>query len=307
MISRRHHLALACLAAFGLGGADARAQDGPLVRPPENGFPLDRPTAPEAPSETKDGAKKKSDKPTGMRVGEETANSYVIDDRQSVRVPVYPDDPDSPMWEISPHVAFAQAQRQQRPLFLLFTGSWNAKCLALSEQVFTTKSFNQYVKDNAIVCYINYPRNITDAIPAARAIKEKFKVMGYPTLLIFDPDGNVDQEIRGYNTDKPVEYFNRLKYAAWPLLERIAARKRQLRARGYRDWTNTEGRTFFGRFVDRDDQVATLLGADGRAWPVEIAKLGEADRALVHSFPSVGEIAALREKTGHPPEISARK
>jgi hypothetical protein len=133
--------------------------------PPETAAPAVNPASPD----------------NGMRVGKEQARAYAIETPIPLRVPVRPDDPNSAVWEIDPRAAFAQAQREQRPLLLLFTADWNAKCLKLSEEVFSTKSFNDFVKDNAVICYLNFPRNQTDAHDLLRSWKERFKVLGFPT------------------------------------------------------------------------------------------------------------------------------
>src|SRR6056297_3401977 len=120
------------------------------------------------------------------------------------RVPVYPDDPDSAWWEVNPHYAFDRAQREQKPLLLVFTGTWNPQAMALSEEVFATKSFNEFVKENLVICYLSYPKNYTDASETLRRIKEKFKVKGYPNTLIFNPNGEVQKGITGYRKGRPV-------------------------------------------------------------------------------------------------------
>ncbi|MEM1443074.1 MAG: hypothetical protein AAGF67_12080, partial [Verrucomicrobiota bacterium] len=99
--------------------------------------------------------------PVGTRVSSMQARSRVIEDYRPERVQVYPEDPESAWWEINPHYAFARAQREQKPLLLLFTGIWNTQAMALSQEVFATKSFNEYVKENLVICYLHYERNFT--------------------------------------------------------------------------------------------------------------------------------------------------
>ncbi|MEM7601730.1 MAG: thioredoxin family protein, partial [Verrucomicrobiota bacterium] len=136
--------------------------------------------------------------PAGTTVSSMQSRAKVIENLRPERVQVYPDDPESAWWEINPHYAFDRAQREQKPLLLLFTGVWNSQAMALSQEVFATKSFNEYVKENLVICYLHYERNFTDNPDVLRRIKEKFKVRGYPNVLIFNPNGEVEQGIRGY-------------------------------------------------------------------------------------------------------------
>ncbi len=227
--------------------------------------------------------------PKGATVSGSQARSGLIEAQRPERVPVYPDDPECAWWEIDPRHAFERAQREQRPLMLLFTGSWNAQGMALSQEVFATKSFNDYVKENLVICYLNYPQNITDAPDALRRIKEKFKVKGYPNVLIFNPNGEVERGIRGYRSGRPVDYFNRLVAACHPVLVSIEGRKAELVSRGYRDWSNYLGKLVFARFVERDASRAVLQDAVGVKWTVPINDLAPDDQRLVESFPALAK------------------
>lgn len=216
--------------------------------------------------------------------------AYAIEVPVPQRVPVLPDDPESAIWEADPRVAFARAQREQRPLLLLFTADWNAKCLKLSEEVFATKSFNAFVKEHAVICYLNYPRNQTDAPDLFRQWKERFKVMGFPNLLVFDPEGGVVREITGYTSGRPVSYFNQLKEIVLPVKAATEERKAVLRKKGFRDWHSREGRVLFAAFVRHGGGLVTLRGVNGESWTVEFAALCDEDRRLVESFPEVDEV-----------------
>lgn len=231
-------------------------------------------------------------KPMGTTVTPLQSNARLIEDVRPERVQVYPDDPESAWWEINPHYAFARAQREQKPLLLLFTGMWNTQAMSLSEEVFSTKSFNEYVKENLVICYLNYPRNITDAPDVLRRIKDKFKVRGYPNVLIFNPNGEVERGIRGYRSGRPVDYFNQLRGACMPVLDSIAQQKNDLVKYGFRDWSNYRGKIVFARFVDHDTVSVRLQDVSGQKWIVKLNDLAPPDQKLVESFPAVEKIEA---------------
>jgi hypothetical protein len=225
--------------------------------------------------------------PTGATISEMQSQSRVIESLAPERVQVIRDDPESAWWEINPHVAFDRAQREQRPLMLLFTGIWNTQAMALSEEVFATKSFNNYVKENLVICYLNYPRNYSDAPDPLRKIKDRYKVRGYPNVLIFNPNGEVEKGIRGYRTGRPIDYFNQLVGACKPVLESISAQKAELVKRGYRDWSNYLGKAIFAKFVKHDRTKVIIEDASGQKWSVPINDLAPEDQKMVESFPPV--------------------
>lgn len=222
----------------------------------------------------------------GPSVSDMQSRSRVIESLRPERVQVYPDDPDSAWWEINPHYAFDRAQREQKPLLLLFTGVWNSQAMALSQEVFATKSFNEFVKENLVICYLHYERNFTDNPDALRRIKEKFKVRGYPNVLLFNPNGEVEQGIRGYRSGRPIDYFNRMRALCQPILDSIEAQKQEFSRQGYRDWSNYLGKVIFARFVEHDGVRVRLQDVSGETWIMKRKDLAPDDQRLVESFPA---------------------
>jgi len=231
--------------------------------------------------------------PQGVSVSEQLSRSREIVVERAERRAVYPEDPESAWWEINPSLAFARAQREQKPLLLLFTATWNTQAMSLSEEVFATKSFNEYVKNNLVICYIPFPRNPTDAHPAVRAIKDKFKVKGLPNTLIFNPNGEVHRGMTGYRSGRPVDYFNELRAACRPILESIANQRGTLVARGYRDWSSDQGKIIFADLVEHDQARVVLRDVPGQLWVTKISDLAPADQKLVESFPAVATLQTL--------------
>jgi hypothetical protein len=262
--------------------------------PPSSSLPPQRPDLPpQQPASMQVAPPAPSGLPQGVTVSDQLSRSREIVIERAQRVPVYPDDPETAWWEINPSLAFARAQREQKPLLLLFTATWNTQAMALSEEVFATKSFNEYVKKNLVICYLPYPRNPTDAHPALRAIKEKFKVKGLPNTLIFNTTGEVHRGITGYRTGRPVDYFNELQAACRPILDSIANQREGLVARGYRDWSSYQGKIIFADFVEHDRTRVVLRDVSGQLWVTKINNLAPADQKLVESFPAVATLQTL--------------
>lgn len=257
----------------------------PPVAPPAPmvATPADLAPSPVAPTATQ--------VPMGATISQMQSDARIIEPERVERHRIFEDDPESAWWEVNPHFAFDRAQREQKPLLLLFTGVWNPQAMALSQEVFSTKSFNEYVKEHLVICYLNYPRNYSDAPDALRRLKDKFKVKGYPNVLLFNPSGEVERGIRGYRTGRPVDYFNQLVGACTPVIESIKVQKAQLVASGYRDWSNYLGKLIFAKFVQRDATHVILEDASGQRWNVPVNDLSPDDQRLAESFPAVAKIA----------------
>ena len=117
-------------------------------------------------------------------------------------------------WDRNPSRAISKAKALKRPLMLLFTGlSWNENAYKLSHEVFLTKTFNEFASEHLILSFLDYPQSLIDAPDSMRAMKEKYKVHGYPTLLLLDPNGLEIYRRSGYRPGRARDYFNELRLA----------------------------------------------------------------------------------------------
>lgn len=202
-------------------------------------------------------------------------------------LPVTPLDPNTAQWVRNPRKAFAQAKARQKPMLLLFTAQWNTICQNLSSEVFSTKTFNLYAKENLVICFLDYPRSPLDVPDTLRRLKEKFKIHGLPVLLVFDPEGHVVHQVTGYNPGRPVDYFNALKKVTDTQLADISEKRNRLISQGYREWKNTKGQHFFALFVQRDENSITLKSYSGEKWTIKIKNLSHSDRLFAQSLPVI--------------------
>ncbi|MDF1815222.1 MAG: hypothetical protein P1V20_23685 [Verrucomicrobiales bacterium] len=231
----------------------------------------------------------------GSKMGARVSRSRVIEEYRPEKFKVYPDDPESAVWETNVRYAFSRAKREMKPLLLLFTAVWRPEAMDLSQEVFSTKSFNNFVKENLVICYLNYPPNVRDAPKSMQWAKKEFKVAGYPSVLIFSPKGDVERSLRGYRKGRPVDYFNNLKQACAPTLTELKMKKDSFARHGYREWRNSEGKGLFAKFVRRDDYLMTLRDATGREWTIAISQLAAEDRQMARSFPRLDQVVKLTD------------
>lgn len=83
------------------------------------------------------------------------------------------------------------AQREKKPVFVVFYASWCAPCKVMEEEIFTQPEVYRYLNTNFLNFHSNY-----DA-PAGKTIAEIFEVASLPTVLFVDPQGVVLERYTG--------------------------------------------------------------------------------------------------------------
>lgn len=88
-------------------------------------------------------------------------------------------------WETSEEVAVAKAKAEKRPLLVDFTADWCAACKELSKHTFA----DPRVMDEAARFVAVKIDATDDEDPQVDAVKGKYKVVGLPTVVVFDSEG----------------------------------------------------------------------------------------------------------------------
>jgi protein disulfide-isomerase len=108
-------------------------------------------------------------------------------------------------WLTSLPDAKAKAAKEQKLVLLDFTGSdWCPYCIKLRSEVFSKPEFAEYAKKNLVLVEVDFPRGKpqSDEMKATnKALKAKYEVTGFPTLVLTKPDGTVVWKQVGYDSD----------------------------------------------------------------------------------------------------------
>ena len=120
-------------------------------------------------------------------------------------------------WLTSVPDAQAQAKKENKLVLLNFTGSdWCSWCKKLDAEVFSKTEFSDYAKKNLVLVEVDFPNQ--KKLPAALvkandALKDKYKINGYPTLIVLKPDGTVVWNQEGYMEGGPKAVIAKLDAA----------------------------------------------------------------------------------------------
>jgi thioredoxin-related protein len=110
--------------------------------------------------------------------------------------------------------AQAQAKEEQKLLWMEFAGSdFCPRCMAMEKEVFAKPEFIEYAQKNLVMVYLDFPEKkilSPDVKKRNDALQEKYKVMEYPTILIFNSKGKKVGEL-GYLESGPQGYIARLE------------------------------------------------------------------------------------------------
>lgn len=113
--------------------------------------------------------------------------------------------------------AQALAKEQKKAILLDFTGSdWCGACMQLKKEVLTKPEFSQFAKEKLVLVEVDFPENKkqSEELKKANAVLEtKFKITGYPTVVLVDAEGKELTRLEGYDGETAKEYVAKLTKA----------------------------------------------------------------------------------------------
>lgn len=117
-------------------------------------------------------------------------------------------------WKTDFKAAAKIAQTKKLPMLLLFTGpDWCPHCVYLEKNVVSTAEFKKFATEKAVAVYLEFPRykKLSAALAKQNGeLAEKYRIEGYPTLVVLSPDGKTLGEVSGARRDA-AQYIGEIK------------------------------------------------------------------------------------------------
>jgi len=123
-----------------------------------------------------------------------------------------------PRWSDDLETAIAKAKQSGRKVLVNFTGSdWCGYCIKLKEQVLTTEAFAEWAGRKLVLVEIDFPRRkeqTADTKARNAALKQRFEVPGYPTVILLDGEGSLVHKEVGFAPGSSAEWMETMQNAA---------------------------------------------------------------------------------------------
>jgi len=117
-------------------------------------------------------------------------------------------------WMTDAEAAMAKAKAEKKVVLMDFTGSdWCVWCHRLDGEVFSTETFKKYAGEHLVLLKLDFPRKSPQSEAEKRqnmALAEKYEIQGFPTVLVFSPEGEKIGEL-GYQRGGPEAWLASLK------------------------------------------------------------------------------------------------
>lgn len=199
-------------------------------------------------------------------------------------------------WEESATIARQRSAREGKPLLIWFTDSQSSPmCKALSQELFATTEFGDWATEKLVRLKVD--ANVTADDPNltldektqrlinikayALELKKRYKVMGYPSLIVLNPSGEVIGRYRGYKRGGAEFLWGQLRHSEAVSSEANKAWRAGLEKKGYREWQDRKERKVFAKLTSYSDGTLTLIEPDGTRSRTQEASLSDKDRAWI--------------------------
>lgn len=117
-------------------------------------------------------------------------------------------------WSTDLDKAFEKAKSEKKCVLVEFTGSdWCPPCIAMRKNVFSKKEFVEAASKQYILVELDFPKNDKDLKEKNQPLAEKYKIEGFPTVILFTPEGKEFTRFFASQFPKVDDFLKHLKEA----------------------------------------------------------------------------------------------
>jgi len=194
-------------------------------------------------------------------------------------------------WLDSYSNARRESMRTGKPVVMWFTDEGSAGspiCKTLKREVFGQNDFVSWAKKNVIRLKIDMSGgsddrgNVGNMATLKRRyvakLKKKYSVLGFPTVVVLQPDGSVQDRYRGYKKGHKSSYWRKIKDSTLTINHNQNIWRKKMTAKGYRTWKGRNDTVIFARLARYSEGNLTLIEPDGARVQTKESRLSSADR-----------------------------
>jgi thioredoxin-related protein len=156
-------------------------------------------------------------------------NSFAVEKYDTVELAYSGSGP----WTMDYYAAIEKAKKEDKNLFVVFTGSdWCKCCKILENQTLSQPGFIENITNDFVLVFMDKPsgRELKAKIPADKAelrdqLLKKFKIKGFPTFVLMTPDEHVYHKKSGASNISPETFAKEVIGEKKASLERIRIEK----------------------------------------------------------------------------------
>jgi len=108
-----------------------------------------------------------------------------------------------------------EAKATNKVLLLNFTGSdWCGWCIKFDREVLSKPQFKDYARDNLVLVELDFPRakpQSPEVRKQNRDLAQQYEVVGFPTIVILNSDGQTLWKFDGYFPGGPEAFIEQLQ------------------------------------------------------------------------------------------------
>ena len=198
-------------------------------------------------------------------------------------------------WEASEAKAKQLSAREGKPLLIWFTDSSNSPmCKALSEELFSTSDFGKWADEKLIRLRVDsnvkadeaetLDEKTTMLIDRGRYVtelKKRYKILGYPSLILLNPSGEVIGRYRGYKRGDANFTWGLIKQGEAVSTQAYKSWRAGLENKGYREWQDRKNHKIFAKLVTYSKGTLVFIEPNGTRSQTKETSLSDKDRAWI--------------------------